>query len=91
MIPKPQRIVDKKLLKEMANVPCEVCGSRWAVVAHHVTTKGAGGHDLPENLISLCTTCHNKAHYGGITKRRLLEIVRGRDGISMHQLQKEIY
>jgi len=32
-----------------------------------------------------------KKHYGGITKRRLLEIVRGRDGISMHQLQEEIY
>ncbi len=80
MIPKPQRIVDKKLLKEMAQVPCEVCGGQWSVVAHHITTKGAGGHDLPENLISLCVLCHNKAHHGGISIQRLREIVRGRDG-----------
>ena len=53
---------------------CLVCGS-WlddsTINAHHVTTKGAGGSDQPENGISLCQACHVSVHNGHITPATL--------------------
>ena len=30
-----------------------------------MTTKGAGGNDVPENLVNLCRKCHNNIHSQG--------------------------
>ena len=53
---------------------CLVCGS-WlddsTINPHHVTTKGAGGSDQPENGISLCQACHVSVHNGHITPATL--------------------
>ena len=42
---------------------------------HHITHKGAGGDDIPENLISLCRAHHNMVHNAKITKDELREIL----------------
>lgn len=73
MIPKPHRIVDKKAIEEARKPYCQVCG-RWGVVhVHHIKTRGSGGGDVPENLISLCYECHTKAHAGKLSKEFLKE------------------
>ena len=43
------------------NPDCEVCGCP-AVDVHHIKSRGRGGDDIPDNLISLCRDCHTKAH-----------------------------
>ena len=43
-------------------VPCEMCGGT-AVDVHHVKYKSCGGKDEIENLVGLCRTCHNRAHF----------------------------
>ena len=56
--------------------PCEVCGAT-AVDIHHIEPKGMGGSKQKDelwNLIALCRKCHEYAHKGVISKRRLWEI-----------------
>lgn len=79
MIPKPKRIVNKKLLKEMRLPYCELCGNSFNTEVHHIVSRAAGGDDVRENLVCLCFRCHTIAHYGGITKERLREIVARRE------------
>ena len=41
---------------------CTLCGSTNRVGAHHRIHRREGGPDTLENLISLCASCHRKAH-----------------------------
>ena len=43
-------------------IPCMVCGLQASDV-HHIKYKSQGGKDNIENLIILCRSCHNKAHF----------------------------
>jgi 5-methylcytosine-specific restriction endonuclease McrA len=42
---------------------------------HHIVTRGAGGDDVPENIITLCRRHHNDAHAGKISKYELYGIL----------------
>ena len=52
-------------------------GQCWgALDVHHITTRGAGGGDVLENLITLCEGgAHNEAHLGLISKQSLRGIL----------------
>ena len=71
MIPKPKRIKNPRAIEAARKPYCEYCGCLGTVHVHHIKTKGSGGHDIPENLISLCPLCHDKAHWGQISKEAL--------------------
>ena len=79
MIEKPRRVRDKKAIAQARKEWCEVCGKPGIVHVHHIKSKGSGGDDLPENLISLCPSCHDKAHRARISKEALKEIVGRRE------------
>ena len=76
--PKPVRFKDEDYSKKtlardgiclagfFLKEPC--CGG---LDAHHIKTKGSGGGDNPENLITLCRGHHNDAHAGKITKGQM--------------------
>ena len=61
----------KKKKKKRANGVCEGCNeiapfetkSGPYLEVHHLTRLADGGADLPQNVITLCPTCHRKAHY----------------------------
>ena len=40
------------------------CGTTMGLAPHHIKSKGAGGSDEMDNLISLCMVCHNMAQEG---------------------------
>jgi 5-methylcytosine-specific restriction endonuclease McrA len=65
----PKRIKDPKALKRASKPYCELCGS-WQNIdpPHHIIFKSQGGHDTPENLITLCRDCHDNAHGKGKSK-----------------------
>lgn len=46
------------------SLPCAVCSKR-PVDPHHIKTKGAGGKDTLENLLSLCRMHHRQIHAMG--------------------------
>jgi hypothetical protein len=93
VIPKPKRLVDKRAIEAARKPWCEYCGKAGPTEVHHWEhSRGAGGDDLPANLIALCAGpngCHQKAHMGLISKDQLREIVRRREngcqGIDMHR------
>ncbi|KLU61447.1 HNH endonuclease [Peptococcaceae bacterium CEB3] len=57
---------------------------------HHIKSRGAGGDDIKENLISLCGECHRKAHDGNIARQTLVQIVADREGIGYDEVCAKI-
>lgn len=41
---------------------CALCDSTQYLQVHHYIERGAGGYDIPQNLITLCSRCHGQAH-----------------------------
>lgn len=62
---KPKRIKDKKLTDSFEFKACLVCGKRLSCGAH-IKSKGSGGDDVPENLLTLCKWHHSEQHNIGI-------------------------
>jgi len=54
---KKLRIVDRALLALYKFKSCEVCG-KGPCDPCHFKTRGAGGDDVPENLMALCRAHH---------------------------------
>jgi hypothetical protein len=67
MNPKKKRTVNRNLLDSYHLKPCVVC-SKTPSDPHHITSRGAGGGDIEENLISLCRQHHTQIHQEGQTK-----------------------
>lgn len=66
--PKAPRIQDPELLATFRTFPCLACPPNSQTLpteAHHITTRGAGGDDVPENLMPLCTYHHQEWHSRG--------------------------
>ncbi len=40
---------------------CVLCGGRGAHI-HHIVFRSQGGKDAADNLVTLCGSCHEKAH-----------------------------
>lgn len=78
---------DRKAMEEMRKDRCEYCGSPARGWPHHIRTRGAGGKDVPHNLIQLCGRCHRDAHDGRIKRRDLIAVVARREGVA----EEEIY
>jgi hypothetical protein len=73
---KEKRVEDPGLLKLISKLPCMACEPplqedlNWVLEnldiaprrsdPHHVTSRGAGGDDTPENLMPLCRRHHNE-------------------------------
>ncbi len=62
---KNSRIVDRQALQAAAKPYCELCYLSGQTQIHHIIYKSQGGHDTPDNLISLCLDCHEDAHGRG--------------------------
>lgn len=41
---------------------CEVCGSYKQIQVHHLTYENFGGNEEPNDLVILCSDCHQKEH-----------------------------
>lgn len=62
-------VKDEKLLKSMRTnvseghyVACEMCGSTYGTVPHHVVRRSFLRLDIRNNLVKLCVNCHNDFH-----------------------------
>lgn len=62
---KKKRVIDRELLETVRKLPCMCCGKQapaFAIEAHHITTRGAGGDDVADNLMPLCGEHHREWH-----------------------------
>lgn len=77
---KPTRIVDEELLDAVRRLPCLACASEASEASvrhaldysgevlshpHHVRSRGAGGGDVPNNVMPLCHKHHAEIHARG--------------------------
>jgi 5-methylcytosine-specific restriction endonuclease McrA len=47
---------------------CQSCGSMANLEVHHKQFRSHSGEDSEENLITLCTACHETTHANGTLK-----------------------
>ena len=59
----------KQYVRERDNYTCQICKAgqdknkkNVPIEVHHITPRSKGGSNKPDNLISLCKTCHKKVH-----------------------------
>ncbi len=89
------RVIDNRLLQTFRDKEqCERCGRRTFVQPHHIFGRGQESCrrvDLPVSLIALCVTCHDRVHWGRISRENLLEIVARREKTTVDAILTEIY
>ena len=59
----------KEMVLNRDNYTCQYCGGKHKdsrLNVHHIQFRSSGGSDEPENLITLCSTCHSLLHKGKI-------------------------
>jgi hypothetical protein len=57
---------------------CQLCGKdKGTLHVHHVLWASQGGSDSPENLITLCTKCHDRVHHDTGTDAKVKELFEG--------------
>ena len=44
---------------------CQFCGSKVSLQVHHQQFRSRSGEDKPDNLITLCASCHTDLHHVG--------------------------
>jgi len=63
MLEKPKRKRSPKTMQAVRSEPCVICGKKGE--AAHIRSKGSGGDDTMENLLSLCRKHHSEQHQSG--------------------------
>lgn len=60
-----------KIVKELDNNKCVVCGSKERLEAHHIKSKSEYPElsNALENGVTLCRSCHYSAHEGHFVKK----------------------
>lgn len=76
---------------------CEICGEKAEVLeVMHIISVGAGGPDMPENLLRACGPaslqkgCHGKSHMGKIKQEELWEKAARREGITPEECYRRV-
>ncbi len=88
-------VKNKALLAEIRRSKrCECCYQVKPLDPHHYHAKGVGGGsrlDIPENLLALCRSCHDAAHWGRIDRSHLLDLIAVRLGKTPEECQQTIW
>lgn len=58
----------KLFMAQYRGKPCEVCGSRYQTVGHHLLHRSTHPHHIltPENIMVVCRKHHREIHEGGV-------------------------
>ena len=65
MFGKPKRVVDKSILAHFRAQRCNACDKMPPNDPAHIKSRGSGGDDIEENLLTLCRKCHTTQHAYG--------------------------
>lgn len=60
--------ISKKVIFDRDNNECQICGNKNNLEIHHIDGKGIQfpknkKNNNPDNLITLCHSCHSRIHY----------------------------
>ena len=91
------RLIDQAVLDQARGFDrCEVCGRAMprgvrAEPHHAVLSRGAGGPDIPENIIACDRECHRAIEAGVIPKHAILALIACRHGLTIDELQQRVW
>ncbi len=89
------KVIDNRLLRLFREKErCERCGRQSVVQPHHILGRGYESCrrlDVAINLIALDGICHDRVHWGRISRENLLEIVARREQMTVDAILTEIY
>lgn len=54
----------KDIVWERDGEKCIVCGSRYAMPNSHFIRRSQNGKGIPENIVTMCQSCHRKYDQG---------------------------
>jgi len=60
--PESYRQLHHRILKRDA-WRCQLCGTSRNLQVHHIQPRSLLGHDVEENLTTLCARCHQRLHF----------------------------
>jgi 5-methylcytosine-specific restriction endonuclease McrA len=49
---------------------CQSCGTMFNLEVHHQRFRSHSGDDSEDNLITLCSACHNETHNNNVPAKR---------------------
>ena len=52
---------------------CQLCGSMQHLQVHHLKFRSQSGGDVEQNLITLCSECHEQAHRNATRRKARLQ------------------
>ena len=84
--PVEKRVEDRRAIQDVRKEYCELCGANASGEPHHIKPRSLGGGDVKENLIQLCTKCHNLAQERKISHHELIPLVAKREGLKISQV-----
>ena len=64
----PPRVRREVLARDKHQCQAPGCGRTRFLEVHHIKSRGQGGNNHPENLMTLCGSCHRLWHEQGIGK-----------------------
>lgn len=70
---------------------CEKCGSDVACEVHHIKPVVYGGDNSPDNLMTLCYSCHLKEHQYTRSELTKAGIAKARNSIDIHHLYVDMH
>ena len=56
----------REFVLERDNYKCQICESKNKLHIHHITKRCSGGDHNPDNLVTLCSSCHRYIETGDI-------------------------
>lgn len=72
--PKRKRVIDLEVVRQARKNFCQLCGNTSGPLhVHHIKSRGAGGDDVPENLVTLCFSCHAEVHNGNLRLDKVID------------------
>ena len=71
---------EKAAALRKAGGKCELCGAEWRLACHHILPRDEGGLLEPENIMVLCSRCHDEIEPLGFhTRAEIMRYDRTRD------------
>ena len=81
----------KAYVRARDNYQCQNCGSGDNLRVHHIVERSESGSDRPDNLITVCDSCHNLIHQNRLSSPAISTNVKMRDSGVLNSCLKKLY
>ena len=82
----------KAYVRDRDEYTCQLCGAKDTMLhVHHLVERSKGGSDRPDNLITMCVSCHDKIHLGKAICPQITATRKFRDSGVLNSVMPTLY